>query len=48
MSLLRDIQNDVIDANVDISVILRKCKVLAVRLGNEPFENWVDQELKWL
>ena len=45
MSLLRDIQNDVIDTNVDISVILRKCKVLAVRLGNEPFENWVDQEL---
>jgi len=45
MSLLRDIQNDVIDTNVDISAILRKCKVLAVRLGNEPFENWVDQEL---
>jgi len=45
MSLLRDIQNDVIDTNVDISVILRKCKVLAVRLGNEPFENWVNQEL---
>jgi len=45
MSLLRDIQNDVIDANVDISVMLRKCKVLAVRLGNEPFEKWVDQEL---
>jgi len=45
MPLLRNIQNDVIDANVDISVILRKCKVLAVRLGNEPFENWVNQEL---
>lgn len=45
MSLLLDIQNDVIDSNIDISVILRKCKVLAVRLGNEPFENWVDREL---
>lgn len=45
MSLLRDIQNDVIDSNIDISVILRKCKLLAVRLGNEPFEKWVDQEL---
>ncbi len=45
MSLLRDIQNDAIDTNVDISVILRKCKVLAVRLGNKPFENWVNQEL---
>jgi len=45
MSLLRDIQNATIDANVDISVILRKCKVLAARLGNEAFKKWVDQEL---
>lgn len=45
MSLLSDIQETVIDNNVNISVILRKCKVLAVRLGNEPFEKWVDQEL---
>jgi len=45
MSLLRDIQNAAIDANMDISVILRKCKVLAARLGNEAFKKWVDQEL---
>ena len=45
MSLLRDIQSDVIDSSVDISVILRKCKVLAARLGNKPFEKWVDEEL---
>jgi len=45
MSLLRDIQNATIDANADISVVLRKCKVLAARLGNEAFKKWVDQEL---
>ena len=45
MSLLCDIQNDVIDTTVDVSIVLRKCKLLAVRLGNEPFEKWVDQEL---
>jgi len=45
MSLLRDLQNDVIDATVDVSIVLRKCKLLAARLGNEPFEKWVDQEL---
>lgn len=45
MSLLRDIQNAVVDANVDISIVLRKCKVLAARLGNEAFKKWVDQEL---
>lgn len=44
MSLLRDIQNDVIN-NGDISVVLRKCKVLAARLGNKLFEKWVDEEL---
>ena len=45
MSLLRDIQDATIDANVDISVVLRKCRVLAARLGYEPFKKWVDQEL---
>ncbi len=45
MTLLRDIQEAVIDADVRISVVLRKCKVLAARLGNEDFEKWVDSEL---
>jgi len=45
MTLLRDIQDASIDANVDITVVLRKCKVLAVRLGNEDFKKWVDSEL---
>ena len=45
MSLLRDIQDAAINSEIDISTVLRKCKVLAVKLGNENFKNWVDQEL---
>ena len=45
MSLLREIQSDAIDKNVDISVVLRKCKVLAARLGNKNFKLWVEREL---
>ncbi len=45
MSLLRDIQKAAIDSTVELGMILRMCKVLAVRLGHEDFKNWVDQEL---
>ncbi|MBI4222552.1 MAG: hypothetical protein HY607_07695 [Planctomycetes bacterium] len=45
MSLLRDIQETAIDSDIDISVLLRKCKVLAARLGNQEFKNWVESEL---
>jgi len=45
MSLLKDIQNAAIDANADVIVLLRKCKVLAARLGNSDFKNWVEHEL---
>lgn len=45
MSLLKDIQNAAIDANIDVIVLLRKCKVLAVSLGNSDFKSWVEHEL---
>lgn len=45
MSLLRDIQDAAINSDIDISTVLRQCKVLAVRLGNDNFKKWVDQEL---
>ena len=45
MSLLRDIQNAAIDESVSAATVLRKCKVLAVRLGHEPFKDWIDHEL---
>ena len=45
MSLLNEIQADVTEANADIAAVLRKCKVLAVRLGSKDFQSWVDYEL---
>lgn len=45
MSLLREIQNAAIDSNVELPVLLRKCKLLASRLGNSDFTNWVEYEL---
>lgn len=45
MSLLKEIQAAAIDANIDICVVLRKCKVLAKRLGSAEFDSWVEHEL---
>lgn len=45
MSLLREIQADAIDSGVSIADLLRKCMLLAARLGNEDFKTWVNQEL---
>jgi len=45
MSLLSEIQEAAVDSQVDISMLLRKCKVLATRLGNEDLGVWVDHEL---
>ncbi|RXE49133.1 AbiTii domain-containing protein [Chromohalobacter israelensis] len=45
MSLLREIQDAAVDSYVPLSTLLRKCKVLAARLGNEELKQWVDHEL---
>jgi len=45
MSLLREIQNAAIDSNTNLASLLRKCKVLAARLGSDEFKVWVDNEL---
>jgi hypothetical protein len=45
MSLLREIQNDAIDSNTGLADLLRKCKVLAARLGSPEFKQWVENEL---
>ena len=45
MSLLREIQNTAIDSNAELATLLRKCKVLAARLGNAEFKKWVESEL---
>ena len=41
MSLLEDIQNAAIDASNDLGTVLRKCKLLAARLGSQQLENWL-------
>ncbi len=45
MSLLRDIQAAAIDEQSQVATLLRKCKVLAARLGSEEFARWIDNEL---
>lgn len=45
MSLLREIEITAADKNGDLSVLLRKCKILAARLGNMQFKKWIDNEL---
>lgn len=45
MSLLREIYNDAANPQVDVTTVLRKCKILAARLGSEEFARWNDWEL---
>lgn len=45
MTLLRQIQDELASANFDITVVLRKCKILARRIHSVEFERWVDAEL---
>jgi hypothetical protein len=45
MTLLREIQDAAVSSEVPITDLLRKCKILATRLGNEEFRAWVDHEL---
>jgi hypothetical protein len=45
MSLLREIQSDLASAGGDVTTVLRKCKILASRLGSDEFAHWVDWEL---
>lgn len=46
MSLLRQIQNDAVNPNVNVSDLLRKCKILAYRLGSEQLNDWINFELE--
>jgi hypothetical protein len=41
MTLLEDIQNSAVDSKSDLASLLRKCKLLAARLGSQPLEDWV-------
>lgn len=46
MSLIRSIQADAIEASTSVSSLLRKCKLLASRVGHTQLEEWVDLELR--
>ncbi|MCI0428149.1 MAG: hypothetical protein L0Z46_09060 [Nitrospiraceae bacterium] len=41
MTLLEDIQNSAIDGKSDLGMLLRKCRLLAARLGSQPLEDWL-------
>jgi hypothetical protein len=45
MGLLREIENDLSTPGGDITTVLRKARVLAARLKNKDFEEWVHREL---
>src|SRR5262245_49175877 len=45
MSLLREIEDAAVANEVALPVVLRKCRVLAARLRNDPLSNWVSWEL---
>jgi hypothetical protein len=45
MSLLREIQADATNNDVPLETLLRKCRILASRLKNDEFKDWIQSEL---
>jgi len=45
VTLLREIQNAAVASETPITDLLRRCKILAARLGSKDFAEWVDREL---
>jgi len=41
VTLLEDIQNSAVDGSSDLGTLLRKCKLLAVRIGSQQLEDWL-------
>jgi hypothetical protein len=41
VTLLEDIQQAAVDGTTDLGTILRKCKVLAARIGSKELEDWL-------
>jgi len=41
LTLLRTIQESAVDANANLSTVLRQCRLLAARLDSQPLEEWV-------
>jgi hypothetical protein len=45
MTLLRELQRDALDPNVDVTTVLRRARVLAARLNNADLVTWIQHEL---
>ena len=45
MNLLEQIRNEAVDGTVSLTCLLRKCQILASRLGNADLKRWVSCEL---
>ncbi len=45
MSLLKEIQHDLLDPNIRLSDILKKAKVLAYQLGSDELKEWTSNEM---
>lgn len=41
MTVLEEIQNEAVDSKSDLGALLRKCKVLAARLGSKQLQDWL-------
>lgn len=41
MTLIEEIQHDAVDSKSELGTVLRKCKLLAARLGSRPLEDWL-------
>ncbi|MGR3173186.1 MAG: AbiTii domain-containing protein [Candidatus Scalindua sp.] len=41
MTLIEEIQREAIDSTSDLGALLRKCKLLAAKLGSSPLEDWL-------
>jgi len=41
MTLIEEIQKEAVDSKSDLGTLLRKCKLLAARLGSSPLEDWL-------
>jgi hypothetical protein len=46
MTLLQQIQTEAVDTHGDLAALLRKCRILAQRLGVDEFKKWVVYELE--
>ena len=45
MGLFQDILDGAVDEQSNLAAVLRRCLILASKLGHEPFRQWVSQEL---